>query len=87
LPFAGKIPFIRSDYNSGLIARIWANEGDVFLWCINRRPYPQEAVLELNEGYFSFSRAETIRGGEAQSEGRYLRFALPERDAAVYRLV
>jgi beta-galactosidase len=87
LPFAGKLPLIRSDYNSGLIARIWANKGDVFLWCVNRRPYCQEAVLELNDGCFSFSRAETIRGGGAQADGRYLRFAVPGRDAAVYRLV
>ncbi|GHV40304.1 beta-galactosidase [Spirochaetia bacterium] len=87
LPFAGRVPLVRSDYNSGLISRIWANKTDVYLWCINRRPYSQDVVLELNDKYFSPSRAEPLRGGEAQAAGNYLRFTVSGRDASVYRLI
>ena len=86
LPFAGETPLIRSDYNSGLIVRIWANKADTFLWCLNSRDYSQDAVLELNDKLLESRGAEIFRGGPVQVDGRYLRFTVESRDAAIYRL-
>ncbi|GHT58860.1 beta-galactosidase [Spirochaetia bacterium] len=86
LPFAGVSPLIRADYNTGLIPRIWANNSETFLWCLNQECYPQEVILELNDKYLSVGSAEILRGGQASVTGRLIRFSLPGRDAAVYRL-
>jgi beta-galactosidase len=87
LPYAGLTPLIRADYNTGLIPRIWANGKESFLWCLNQERYSQEVILELNDRYLELSSAETLRGGPAAVEGRFIRFTLPGRDAAVYRLI
>ncbi|MDR1902584.1 MAG: beta-galactosidase [Treponema sp.] len=86
LPFAGTRPLVRSDYNSGLISRVWANREECFLWCVNPRAYAQDAALELNDRLLEASSAEAFRGGEAQLDGRYLSFHVPSKDAVVYRL-
>jgi beta-galactosidase len=86
LPYAGIRPLIRADYNTGLIPRLWANQRDTFLWCLNQKPYPQEALLELSAPQLKVSAAEPFRGGPAVVEGPLIRFTLPGRDAAVYRL-
>jgi beta-galactosidase len=86
LPFAGQTPLIRSGYNSGLIARIWANRPDTFIWCLNPMEYPQDTVLELDDKTLIFSDAQTFRGENAKAEGRFLRFTVAAKDAAVYRL-
>jgi beta-galactosidase len=86
LPFAGQQPLIRADYNTGLIARIWANQEDTFLWCVNQRDYPQQAVLELNDRYLYCTTAQAFRGGSARIDGRYISFPVAGKDAAVYQL-
>jgi beta-galactosidase len=86
LPFAGQSPLIRTDYNKGLIARIWANENETFLWCINHEAYGQDAVLELNDQALAVRNTETYRGGPATLDGRRLEFHVNGRDAAVYKL-
>jgi beta-galactosidase len=88
LPFAGQAPLIRGDYNTGLISRLWASGEGAFLWCVNPRPYDQEAVLELNGQFLRPVTAEALRGEEAAAiaDGRYLRFPVKARDAAVYKL-
>jgi beta-galactosidase len=86
LPFAGEAPLIRADYNTGLIARLWANEKESFLWCINPKAYDQEAVLELNDRFLNPVKTSVLRGSEAQSGGRYLCFSVKAKDASVFRL-
>jgi beta-galactosidase len=86
LPYAGVQPLIRADYNTGLVPRIWANAADTFLWCLNQETYTQEVILELNDRCLSAASAETLRGTAAVVEGRFVRFTLPGRDAAVYKL-
>jgi beta-galactosidase len=86
LPYAGLRPLVRADYNTGLIPRIWANASDTFLWCLNQKPYAQEVILELGDQCLGAASAEPLRGGPARLEGRFIRFSLPGRDAAVYRL-
>jgi beta-galactosidase len=86
LPFAGEIPLIRSDYNSGLISRVWANRNETFLWCLNPKGYVQNAVLELNDCYLRARSAETFRGSPARVKGRFVSFSAAARDAAIYRL-
>jgi beta-galactosidase len=86
LPYAGQSPLIRAAYNTALIPRLWANGTDTFLWCLNQASYPQEVILELNDRYINASSAETLRGSDARVEGPFIRFPLPGRDAAVYRL-
>jgi beta-galactosidase len=87
LPFAGEYPLIRSDYNSGLIVRIWANERDTFLWCLNPGKYPQDAVLELNSRVLDAKSAAAFRGGPAEINNGFIRFTVSGRDASVYKLV
>jgi beta-galactosidase len=87
LPYAGTSPLVRADYNTGLIPRIWANKTDTFLWCLNQELYPQEVILELSDAFLNVASAEALRGSDARVDGRLIRFTLPGRDAAVYKLV
>jgi beta-galactosidase len=87
LPFAGEVPLVRTNYNSGLIVRIWANEKDTFLWCLNPREYAQNAILEPSGKYLEIKAMETIRGEAAKLNGGLIHCNVPGRDAVVYKLL
>jgi beta-galactosidase len=86
LPFSGQRPRARTDYNTGLILRLWANSQDCFLWCLNPRNHDQEALVELDTQFLNPLKAVPLRGGNAAQNGPCLRFPVKAKDAAVYRL-
>jgi beta-galactosidase len=86
LPFAGQVPLIRTDYNTGLIARIWADGSRTFLRCLNTKEYDQRAILNLDSGKLKVSLARSLRGGGALLENGLLSFDAPGRDASVFAL-
>ncbi|MDR3121334.1 MAG: hypothetical protein LBU58_08395, partial [Clostridiales bacterium] len=86
LPFAGMSPLIRADYNTGLIARLWADAENTFLWCLNERSYPQHVILRPDGAALRFTGAEALRGGDPDIKNGLLHFELPGRDAAIYKL-
>jgi beta-galactosidase len=86
LPFAGKVQLLRTDFNSGLIARIWASDSKTFLWVLNTRKYTQNAVIGFNADILRFNGTNTLRGSDAKLDGGFLKFEVPGRDAAVFEL-
>jgi beta-galactosidase len=86
LPFAGHTQYIRADYNTGLIARLWANDSDTFLWCLNQQSYRQHALLRVDDSLARFTAATPLRGSVATLENGLLSFDIEGRDGVVYAL-
>jgi hypothetical protein len=87
LPFAGQKPRLRADYNTGIIARVWADRRHTYLWCLNTRPFGQRVLLTPDTEQLVFSQALALRGGGAEFKNGYLSFEIPAKDAVVYQLL
>jgi beta-galactosidase len=90
LPFAGHTQYIRADYNTGLIVRLWANDSDTFLWCLNQQSYRQHALLRVDDSLARFtavsSLRDSVRDSIATLENGLLSFDIEGRDGVVYAL-
>jgi beta-galactosidase len=86
LPFAGTRQLLRTEHNTGVIARVWANESNVYLWCLNTRNYAQRVLLAPDNERLCFSDAAPLRGGPAELRNGLLGFLAPAKDAVVYKL-
>jgi hypothetical protein len=86
LPFASHTQYIRADYNTGLIARLWVNDSDTFLWCLNQQSYRQHAILCVDDSLARFTTACPLRGNAAMLKNGLLSFDIEGRDGAVYAL-
>ena len=86
LPWCGRQQILETPFNQGIIARLWANEQDVFLWLINQGRGRQRVTVRFDPRQISVTEARPLRGAEAVVKNNTLTAVCEGRDAAVYVL-
>ncbi len=86
LACAGKQPMLRADTNSGIVARLWRNGCETFLWVLNMTEHKQTAEIVVNSELLKVGCCEVFRGQPGSFTGNTVTVEVENRDAAVVRI-
>jgi len=87
LSYGEKRPMLKVEINSGIVARLWTNEFETYLWVLNMTEHKQRAQINISPEFTKVTKVAILRGGSCISfENNVVVIDVENRDASIIKI-